>query len=215
MDVWQTASVPVAEELRVSNVQSEVGQTPVADVTSGDSLREAIRAASASSEGKTMSYFSTVTSSVPAAATAVAPVQQGTGDPVVGWLVCIQGPCLGWSFQIGAGNNTIGRNLTIDTLRKRKNYVPLDEVEGVSESGVSIEEDYLRSEKNAAVRRCMDHLKSEHTQALWLVYFESFSYADAARVMKKTKRQFDSLIFRAKTSLKAELIKEGITYDEL
>ena len=109
VDVWQTASVPVAEELRVSNVQSEVGQTPVADATSGDSLREAIRAASASSEGKTMSYFSTVTSSVPAAAAAAAPVQQGTGDPVVGWLVCIQGPCLGWSFQIGAGNNTIGR----------------------------------------------------------------------------------------------------------
>ena len=109
---------------------------------------------------------------------------------------------------------TIGRNLTIDTLRKRKNYVPLDEVEGVSESGVSIEEDYLRSEKNAAVRRCMDHLKSEHTQALWLVYFENFTYADAARVMKKTKRQFDSLIFRAKTSLKAELEKEGFVYED-
>jgi hypothetical protein len=100
-----------------------------------EALREAVRAASASSEGKTMSYFSSVASSaappaaVPAAdpisvtVSAVAPssaapytapvaappVRQGISDPVVGWLVCIQGPCLGWSFQIGAGNNTIGR----------------------------------------------------------------------------------------------------------
>jgi len=109
----------------------------------------------------------------------------------------------------------IGRNLAIDTLRKRKDHVPLDEVEGVSATDTLIEEEYLRTEKNAAVRRCMNNLKAEHTQALWLVYFENFTYADAARVMKKTKRQFDSLIFRAKTSLKAELEKEGITHDEL
>ena len=47
------------------------------------------------------------------------------------------------------------------------------------------------------------------------VYFESFSYAEAARIMKKSPRQFDSLIYRARTSLKTELEKEGITYDEL
>ena len=63
-----------------------------------------------------MSYFSTVAPATPIAASAempasaaAAPVRQNTGGPVVGWLVCIQGPCLGWSFQIGAGNNSIGR----------------------------------------------------------------------------------------------------------
>lgn len=110
---------------------------------------------------------------------------------------------------------TIGRNLATDTLRRRKDNVPLDEVEGVSESDDSVEEEYLRTERNASVRRCMNKLKAEHTQALWLVYFESFSYAEAARIMKKTPRQFDSLIYRARTSLKTELEKEGVTYDEL
>ena len=88
-------------------------------------------------------------------------------------------------------------------------------MEGVSPSDARLEEEYLRTEQNAAVRRCMKGLKAEHTQALWLVYFEGFSYADAAKIMKKTKKQFDSLIFRARTALKAELIKEGITHDEL
>ena len=110
---------------------------------------------------------------------------------------------------------TIGRNLAIDTLRRRKNYVPLDEVEGVCDSSASMEEQYLMDESRATVRRCMNNLKSEHTQALWLVYFESFSYKEAARIMKKTPRQFDSLIYRARMSLKAELEKEGFTYDEL
>ncbi|MBR6807464.1 MAG: RNA polymerase sigma factor [Clostridia bacterium] len=110
---------------------------------------------------------------------------------------------------------SIGRNLALDTLRKQKNHVPLDEVESVITADSLIEEEYLRSEKNAAVRRCMHKLKPEHTQALWLVYFENFAYADAAKVMKKTRRQFDSLIFRARTSLKSELEKEGFTYDEL
>jgi RNA polymerase sigma-70 factor (ECF subfamily) len=110
---------------------------------------------------------------------------------------------------------TIGRNLATDTLRRRKDNVPLDEVAGVSESDDSVEEEYLRTERNASVRRCMDKLKAEHTQALWLVYFESFSYAEAARIMKKSPRQFDSLIYRARTSLKTELEKEGVTYDEL
>ncbi len=110
---------------------------------------------------------------------------------------------------------SMGRNLAIDTMRKRKSYVPIDEVEGVCDSGESMEEEYLRDESRMRVRRCMNRLKAEHTQALWLVYFEGFSYKEAAQIMKKTPRQFDSLIHRARVSLKKELEKEGFTYDEL
>lgn len=109
----------------------------------------------------------------------------------------------------------IGRNLAIDNLRKNKAHVPLEEVEGISAADSLIEEEYLRTEKNAAVRRCMNNLKADHTQALWLVYFEGFTYADSAKIMKKNKRQFESLIFRAREALKSELEKEGITHDEL
>lgn len=109
----------------------------------------------------------------------------------------------------------IGRNLAIDNLRKNKTHVPLEEAEGISATDSLIEEEYLRTEKNAAVRRCMNKLKADHTQALWLVYFEGFSYADSAKIMKKNKRQFESLIFRAREALRSELEKEGISHDEL
>ncbi|MGN0610498.1 MAG: FHA domain-containing protein [Ruminiclostridium sp.] len=70
------------------------------------SLRDAINKASASSEGKTMSYFSVATATEDeSAATPKASV-----DPVVGWLVCIAGSHFGESFSIKAGKNTIGRN---------------------------------------------------------------------------------------------------------
>ena len=168
MDFWQKSITRTSEEPKIPTVQDSVPlsvQTAVSQepehfeeipkdvsaippslippvspaVPSTDDLREAVRAASASSEGKTMSYFSSMATSVappaadpigvtvsaiaPASAAsftapaapsytapaAAAPVRQGISDPVVGWLVCIQGPCLGWSFHIGAGNNTIGR----------------------------------------------------------------------------------------------------------
>ena len=50
---------------------------------------------------------------------------------------------------------------------------------------------------------------------LYLVYFENFSNEQAAKVMKKSKRQVENLIYRAKQSLKTELDKEGFIYEEL
>ena len=75
------------------------------------SLRDAVKQASASSEGKTMSYFSTVTSGGDANKESK-PSSNRPVDPVVGWLVCIHGEHFGESFNIGAGMNSIGRNDT-------------------------------------------------------------------------------------------------------
>ena len=78
------------------------------------SLLNEVRQASASDEGKTLSYFSSVTG-----AAAASPVGPGTPaqpaapkaiDPVVGWLVSIKGPHFGESFGIHSGMNSIGRN---------------------------------------------------------------------------------------------------------
>lgn len=69
------------------------------------SLREAVKNASASNEGKTMSYFSSATASSPAQAQ-----QRHSSEPVVGWLVCIGGFHFGKCFNIYAGKNSIGRS---------------------------------------------------------------------------------------------------------
>lgn len=68
------------------------------------SLKAAVQRVSASSEGKTMSYFSAATS------TGDGEKQSNISEPVVGWLVCIGGKHFGESFNIYAGKNSIGRS---------------------------------------------------------------------------------------------------------
>lgn len=70
------------------------------------SLKEAVRNASASNEGKTMSYFSAATSQ---SSSSQSQARQ-PADPVVGWLVCVAGYHFGECFSIFAGKNSIGRS---------------------------------------------------------------------------------------------------------
>ena len=55
----------------------------------------------------------------------------------------------------------------------------------------------------------MEQLPEEMATAVHLVYFEDMSYEDAAKVMKKTKKQVDNLLYRAKGALRATLGKES------
>ena len=61
----------------------------------------------------------------------------------------------------------------------------------------------------------MKKLKSEYFLVLYLTYFEGFSGSETAAIMKKSKRQIENLIYRAKNSLKNQLQKEGFEYEEL
>ena len=55
----------------------------------------------------------------------------------------------------------------------------------------------------------MRRLKPEYQQVLWLVYFEELSNKDAARIMKKSVRSVESLLYRARKSLRSQLEMEG------
>ena len=46
-------------------------------------------------------------------------------------------------------------------------------------------------------------------EAVYLVYFENLTYEQAARVLKKNKKQVDNLIYRAKNKLYEILGNEG------
>ena len=61
----------------------------------------------------------------------------------------------------------------------------------------------------------MKNLSYEYRQVLFLVYFEDFSNEQVATIMKKSKRQIENLIYRAKKSLKQWLEKEGFVYEKL
>lgn len=132
LDFWQTtlSSNPTSSnEQPVTNnqtvEQAEKGETvesaaqePVYNAESApegsdrkESLLDKVRSASATSEGKTMSYFSAVTGEAQQDSSSQVKNNEII-DPVVGWLVCIHGNHFGESFIIVAGMNSIGRSNT-------------------------------------------------------------------------------------------------------
>ena len=110
---------------------------------------------------------------------------------------------------------TIGRNTALYYLRKHKNnHVLIDECEKMA-AEADLERDYLKEERKITVRRAIRKLKTDYQQALYLTYFEGFSYAEAGVIMKKSRKQIENLLYNAKKSLKSELEKEGFDYEEL
>ena len=112
---------------------------------------------------------------------------------------------------------SFGRNAALDYLRreKRRQNIGLDECGEISLDEISLEENYLREERKKAVYKAMSKLKDEQRQVLWLMYFEDFSAKEAAAVMKKTAHAAETLAYRARQALRAELEKEGFTYEDL
>ena len=58
-------------------------------------------------------------------------------------------------------------------------------------------------------------MKPEYHQVLWLIYFENFSNKEVAMVMKKSVHNVETLVYRARKSLKSQLEMEGFVYEEL
>ncbi len=111
---------------------------------------------------------------------------------------------------------TIARNMAIDWLRKeaKTKVLPLESLSYIPDEEMDLEQGYLRHEKRIAVRRALRKLNCNYSQVLYLVYFEGFDNAQAAKIMKRNKRQIENLLYQAKKSLKAELSKEELFYEE-
>lgn len=105
----------------------------------------------------------------------------------------------------------IARNRARDEWRRRRHLTALPEEQEAAVS--SLEEDYLQAEQVSAVRHAMQKLPADYQQVLWLKIFAQFDNAEIARIMGKTRRQVEMLLYRAKLSLRAELEKEGFSYE--
>ena len=114
----------------------------------------------------------------------------------------------------------IGRRVAADHLRKSRGKETVS-LEALAEGGFDLpaEENvvtaYLRDETHRAVHRALGRLKDSHREVLWLVYFEELSVKEAAGVLGKSPHTAESLIHRARLSMKAELKKEGITNEDI
>ena len=108
----------------------------------------------------------------------------------------------------------IAHNRAISHLRKRKDHVPLSDVENVL-AGSDLETAYFRRARNNTVYICMQNLPDQYRQILQLTYFEGFTLQDVGRITRKSMKQVYNLHTRAKEALKELLMKEGISYEDL
>lgn len=106
----------------------------------------------------------------------------------------------------------IGRSRALDFLRRSKRYkrAELQELDRNHEDSGSLWEDFIKGERNRALNQAVVNLPEDMRIAVHLVYFEGLSYEEAGRVMKKSKKQIDNLLYRAKGKLKIALSEKGV-----
>ena len=104
----------------------------------------------------------------------------------------------------------IGRCRALNYIKHRNHLAETDVDElQLADDRQLLEEQFIRSERSRLLHEAIAQLPEAMGTAVHLVYFADMSYEDAAKVMKKTKKQIDNLLYRAKSALRATLGKEG------
>ena len=105
----------------------------------------------------------------------------------------------------------IGRSRALDYIKHRKviDFVEINEAEDFSDDERVLEQTVLDDERKRMVNEAITKLSEDMREVVHLIYFEDMTYAEAAKVMKKTAKQVDNLLYRAKTQLRIILGKDG------
>ena len=67
----------------------------------------------------------------------------------------------------------------------------------------------LTDQRKRLLHHAITQLPEAMQEAVHLIYFQELSYEEAARVMKKNRKQIDNLLYRAKKELRIILGKGG------
>ena len=89
----------------------------------------------------------------------------------------------------------IGRSRALNYIKRRKKltFTELNDTEILTAEQSAVEILVLADEKKREINKALSQLPDPMRLAVHLVYFEELSYSDAARVMKKSKKQIDNL----------------------
>ena len=104
----------------------------------------------------------------------------------------------------------LGRSRALNYIKHRKviEFVELSEADKVPEQE-TLEEIVLVDERKRVVNNALSSLSDDMRVVIHLIYFENLSYDEAAKVMKKNRKQVDNLLYRAKKELRIILGKDG------
>ena len=103
------------------------------------------------------------------------------------------------------------RHMAIRHRKKLHLSFSMENLSEEPESDLLVEEVVKTKEQNEILHFCMKQLQQNYREALYLVYFENMSYAQATEVMGKSVKQITNMVYRGKHSLRGLLEKEGIT----
>ena len=105
----------------------------------------------------------------------------------------------------------LGRSRALNYLKHRK-ILPMTDLEEAGEQPdrqETLEEMLLADERKRRVSGALAQLPTDLREAVYLVYFEELSCDEAAKVMKKNRKQVYNLLYRAKNKLRTVLGEEG------
>ena len=105
----------------------------------------------------------------------------------------------------------LGRSRALNYIKHRKviDFVELSEAHTVANETAALEEMVLADDRKRQVNAAISKLPEDMRVVVHLIYFEEMTYEEAAKVMKKNRKQVDNLLYRAKKELRIILGKDG------
>ena len=103
---------------------------------------------------------------------------------------------------------TIALNRAVNVLKTRGRFVHAESAEDVADRE-SLEQSVITNERKRRLNAALETLPEDVRRALFLVYYEEFSYKEAAAVLGCNRKRIDNLVYRGKAILKDILEKEG------
>ena len=105
----------------------------------------------------------------------------------------------------------IGRSRALEYIkhRNKRSMVALTEISEVASNEPSLEEMFLADQRKQAVSKALAQLNEEMRMVIHLVYFAQLTPDEAAKVLKKSRKQVYNLLYRGKNALRAILGEEG------
>ena len=97
----------------------------------------------------------------------------------------------------------IARNKAVDWLRKHKRMkpVPLDEVGEIADLR-TLEQAVAAEDRKRRLSEALEQITDEYRIAIHLVYLEEMSYDDAGKIMGRSRKQIENLVYRGKKALR-------------
>lgn len=106
----------------------------------------------------------------------------------------------------------IGRSHALDYL-KHSNIIKTEELEDNMFGEYDMESYILSKQLSHDINNVLKSLPNDMMTAVYLTYIEEMPYADVAKIMKKTSKQVDNILYRAKEKLRASKELEAM-YNE-